>query len=356
MTIRDLIDPANVPNLQIHQIAGLKKDGFLERVKSVRAIRRSAVTLDLTWYPTTAREWTLWEGIHNAVNKGEFGNVGVREGYYPFGLILPRSLHNLFERNDLAVIQRQVVAYLATVLAYDPEGEKFIQDQIFPPVAKMAQQARAELYPEPINQNRFWEDFLPEVDEAFTTYSGAPAFEFLRFPPYSHRPNDVTNRWWIDSEFHLGYGLYYFTGTDWKTLIVEKGKDALLRCESDKDTWELWLHAFKLGELNQGCEASFFVAPATRGTIYVIRQEGSDHYKIGWTTAEDPVARLGSLQTGSPKKLELIGHFSAASQSSERAVHRLFSNHRASGEWFILTEQQVINILDPTWRRSQQIN
>lgn len=101
--------------------------------------------MKLTWYPTTAREWTLWEGIHNAVNKGDFGNVGVPVDYYPFGLILPRPLHNLFVRNDLAVIQRQVIAYLATVLAYDPDGEKFVPAQVFPPVAKMAQQAQVQL-------------------------------------------------------------------------------------------------------------------------------------------------------------------------------------------------------------------
>ena len=65
--------------------------------------------------------------------------------YYPFGLILPRPLHNLFVRNDLAVIQRQVIAYLATVLAYDPDGEKFVPAQVFPPVAKMAQQAQVQL-------------------------------------------------------------------------------------------------------------------------------------------------------------------------------------------------------------------
>ena len=166
----------------------------------------------------------------------------------------------------------------------------------------------------------------------------------------------MTQRWWIEHEFHLGYGGYYFTGTDWKTLIVENGRDTLMRAESDKETWELWLHAFKLGELNQGSEASFFAAPRTRGIIYVIRQQGAIHYKIGWTTAEDPSARLGSLQTGSPTKLEVVGYFSAASQATEGAIHRLLSPFRTSGEWFNLTEQQVSDLLDPAWRRGQQIN
>ena len=356
MTIRTLIKPAHVPNLRIHHAAGLKKDAFLERVSPVRAIRQGEETLNLTWYPTTARDWTLWEGLHNAINKGDFSHVGVRDSYYPFGLILPRALHNLFERNDLSFIQRQLVAYLAGVLAYDTAAEEFMPDQVFPPVVERAKQARRDLFTDERFDGFSWEDFSPRLTDAFIQYTGAPPLEFLQSLPHGYREPEVTTRWWIDHEFHLGYGTYYFTETDWKTLIVEHKDDALLRAESDRNTWELWLHAFRSGELNHGSEASFFAPASTSGTIYILRQEGTVNYKIGWTTSIDPSSRVSSLQTGSPQRLELIGHFPAASQSTESALHRIFAASRTSGEWFTLTESQVSDILDGKWRRSQQIN
>jgi hypothetical protein len=354
MTVHDLIDPANIPNLFVHLSAGLKKENFLERVASVRAIRRSMRPNKLTWYPATASEWCLWEGLHNAVNKGDFGNVGLDE-CYPFGLILPRPLHSLLERNDLAIIQRQVIAYLATILFYDPNGEKFISEQVYRPVYEMAQEAKKMLYTDSIDSNLPWDEFLPIVDELFMRYIGAATFEFLRFLPHAYRPQEVNSSWWIDSEFNLGYGGYYFTQKDWETLIVAGKADSLLRCESDKVTWDLWLHAFRTGKLNKGSEASFFATPPPRGSIYVIRQEGTDHYKIGWTTAADPMARLASLQTGSPNKLLLIGYFAAGSQATEWAIHNLLSIHRTSGEWFTLNEENVNRLLNSDWRRGQQI-
>ncbi|MBB5709317.1 GIY-YIG nuclease family protein [Sphingomonas xinjiangensis] len=56
------------------------------------------------------------------------------------------------------------------------------------------------------------------------------------------------------------------------------------------------------------------------------------HVKIGFT-AGDPAARLASLQTGCPFKMEMLG-FVFGTKSQEAELHHVFSDSRCMGEWF----------------------
>lgn len=83
--------------------------------------------------------------------------------------------------------------------------------------------------------------------------------------------------------------------------------------------------------------------PSTGGSVYLIRSEGG-LYKIGATTAKNVQRRIGSLQTGSAQKLELVhniptGHYSPF--SLESLLHRRFARQRTRGEWFELNDSDV---------------
>lgn len=64
--------------------------------------------------------------------------------------------------------------------------------------------------------------------------------------------------------------------------------------------------------------------------VYLIRA-GDGPIKIG--VAIDPQKRLSEIQVGNPLKLELLASV-PGDQNTERLLHRKFSAHRMSGEWF----------------------
>jgi len=68
--------------------------------------------------------------------------------------------------------------------------------------------------------------------------------------------------------------------------------------------------------------------------LYVIGEgNGNGIVKIGHSYS--PAARLGGIQTGNPKKVQLLLVVPEAGQH-EDALHRRFSSHRLGGEWFDL--------------------
>ena len=56
-----------------------------------------------------------------------------------------------------------------------------------------------------------------------------------------------------------------------------------------------------------------------------------DHVKIG--TSVNPIPRLKSLQTGNPRKLEILATM-IGGRDTEKSLHDQFSHLRVSGEWF----------------------
>lgn len=106
--------------------------------------------------------------------------------------------------------------------------------------------------------------------------------------------------------------------------------------------------------INKG-DFSFFPEEQKKGFIYVIRRGDTSEYKIGWTAHPDINKRCKSLQTGSSEILTERGSFQTSSQKTEKIIHKIFEKQRKSGEWFDLTEGQVINLLNPYWRQKNNI-
>jgi hypothetical protein len=69
------------------------------------------------------------------------------------------------------------------------------------------------------------------------------------------------------------------------------------------------------------------------GVIYIAEQVGGRLVKIGWTKG-CPKRRVQSLQTGSPKRLRLVGTIPAESVEDEKRLHTQFADLRVKGEWF----------------------
>lgn len=83
------------------------------------------------------------------------------------------------------------------------------------------------------------------------------------------------------------------------------------------------------------------------GFVYVIGEpHGEGPIKIG-RTRQSLRTRLSSLQTGYPRKLEVLGSIEVdKEEETEAALHTYFQDDRLSGEWFEVSAQVAIEILN----------
>lgn len=79
--------------------------------------------------------------------------------------------------------------------------------------------------------------------------------------------------------------------------------------------------------------------------IYAIGTD-EDRQKIGFSS--DPQMRLKTLQTGNPEPLHLHYQFpieESMAAKYEKYVHHQHSHLRAKGEWFRMTPDEVISMM-----------
>ena len=69
--------------------------------------------------------------------------------------------------------------------------------------------------------------------------------------------------------------------------------------------------------------------------VYFIRQAGSNYVKIGYTSGEEATARIASLQTANPRRLEVLAIING-DESTEAYYHRKYWQYKTDGgmEWF----------------------
>ena len=78
--------------------------------------------------------------------------------------------------------------------------------------------------------------------------------------------------------------------------------------------------------------------------IYFIEAVGTGLIKIGKT--KNVAARLRSLQTSNPHRLQVIKTISSDTLS-EQELHRLFANQRMRGEWFV-KDAELLTFINST--------
>lgn len=80
-----------------------------------------------------------------------------------------------------------------------------------------------------------------------------------------------------------------------------------------------------------------------KGKVYLIGIVEESMYKIGWTKGSIS-KRIAPLQTGNPKKIEPIHLFETEYHINvETWMHNKHAAKRLEGEWFKLTDEDVMN-------------
>lgn len=82
----------------------------------------------------------------------------------------------------------------------------------------------------------------------------------------------------------------------------------------------------------------------SRGFIYLVRDEGTGHHKIGITA--DPVGRWDALQVHASSALTMRYLFRLDDfEAGEQLLHDHFGDKRLSGEWFDLSEEDIDDLV-----------
>ena len=89
---------------------------------------------------------------------------------------------------------------------------------------------------------------------------------------------------------------------------------------------------------------------AKRGTLYILKAEGTDAVKIGFTSL-DLSKRVRDLQTGCPHDLKLVASIEGT-KGQESEIHETLRDYRIRGEWYDINGLPVGRLVDGAARLS----
>jgi hypothetical protein len=368
-----VIDP------HIWKKSGLARSEFLKRIRSFKKLRlrpvmtpQEATTLPVFSYlPRTLESWGLLERFHNLVNKGDFSVFDGRTSDFIAALIIAPRLATWLLNTKLATLQNQVLNWLAAYLTWHSDLPDKRTTRLPTGLHEKVEAIIRKHYSGRFSHKEVWkmsnsagpQDLADHYEDVSRELTGAAPPEILKLRNWEVR--DVrTQEWglsdhnpsdWIGFDFHYDYG--YIPDNDWKAFIVEGQECELDAAESSEDLRQKWLHTLDLYPQRKGHLFSITGGEAQLGYVYILRNEATGHYKIGFTACADPYGRLASLQTGSPERLIRVGHFRAASLKTEAVVQRHWAAKRLrpDGEWFALSAEDLANLLDEDWRITNNI-
>lgn len=84
-----------------------------------------------------------------------------------------------------------------------------------------------------------------------------------------------------------------------------------------------------------------------KGCVYFFRHIGLSPVKIGYSTNESPIDRFNQFKTYAPYGSEILGFIQTnESKLIETKLHLKYANKRLLGEWFEISEEDVIAEVD----------
>ncbi|MDO9520607.1 MAG: GIY-YIG nuclease family protein [Pseudohongiella sp.] len=80
-------------------------------------------------------------------------------------------------------------------------------------------------------------------------------------------------------------------------------------------------------------------------TYFIVENEDSAEWRIKIGFSKNPGKRIRELQTGSSRKLAILGWIESGDSFLEKALHLKYQQHRLNGEWFSIEPEDVLEEL-----------
>jgi hypothetical protein len=316
-----------------------------------------------SFFPSSLSAWHSLQQFHRLVNEADF-SVFDGDGRI-FAIIVVPKPAQWMRNTNLVTLQRQILNWIAAWSKLQYGKLPHDDTTTLPPgIREEVESIKREHYDHArFTDSNLWEtnytegqdELIHHYEETSKKLTGASPPNILRLRRFEL---DFAHKaWGLDESFIFPYRYAYFTERDWNRIIIQGVVDDLNRSESSGEAWQKIKHTFNSYPSSHKHTFNVLADEVQKGFIYLLRGEDSGYYKIGFTTSENPYSRRRSLQTGSAERLAPAGYFSAASAKTEQTIRLLFAAKRArnDGEWYILTQQDVDNLLDEVWRLRNNI-
>ena len=362
-------------NPSIWKKSGLPRSEFLSRIRGVKAIR----VYEMNWvspeetrlplfsyFPSSMDSWTRLEQLHHLANEGDFSVFDERTEKYVFAMILPPQLATWLRHTKVATLQRQIIHWLAAFSTFRGKLPSTQVEELPPGIREDVASLQRDHYAPGFSYEELWgqpdsekpKELLKRYEETAKKITGAAPPEILRLRECEFDDVDLES-WglrrgrfggWPGFTFQYSYA--YFRPDDWERIVVKGETDELVRAESSHEWWQKLLHTLELYPKRGSLVFNTLGGEVQMGFVYLFHDEQKGACKIGFHAGSDPYGRRSSLQTGNPEPLLPVGHFRVSSKKTETVLHQFFAEKRirSDGEWFALTEEDVANILNDSWR------
>lgn len=380
-------------NTSIHNKAKLSKEKFLGRVAKIEGLRTriSHISLFIREEENDYHLTDLWR----LISEGDFRLRNFPD-YVLFVVVLENKFFNWFRNSKIELIKKQICNWVSATCLVNPNSKDEILHSLYEPYRNETEYIIKNFYSPDFEEKYSYKRFDPNENDVQqqrqlildrnSEYNSA-SLKYLNCPPPKELPNPFEKYNSIRSYRDLGSAFpkipiqgSYIRDDDWLAIVerdmeklkeyygVDSGNsqfsikdlermlkngetDTMMRVESQKEPWKIWKAEFQDYKNNKDNLFDPIGSSLTGGFVYLIKEKGSNYYKIGFTLMESGVpSRKSGNQTGNPRSLILKGYFPVSSKKTESALHEYFSSVRKEGEWFELSEKQADNILDQEWR------
>lgn len=310
------------------------KSGSLGRIENLRGWE--SVRIDV--FPFNMRSYLQLERLHRSIHKNE--RLDFDSNYDSlFLLAIPRALFSWLASNSFETIVDQWITFFACWGLLWPDGKEQLAIDQSPPILHESIRKKYAFHrsvmerslttrsvdSKPGENKTFWDADCDEIDSIFDKLiDGLPVFLDVRKEGRVDGICDGFN--FYGCEFGLN-----------NIDIENRETDKIIRAESSRDSFQFWEHATGRGQFWQqvpGCDV------VSEGFIYLLTD--GEHFKIGYSRT-DPSSRMRSCQTGNARELSLVASI-RGSQSVEKSIHRMFAAKRVRGEWFALSESDILDV------------
>lgn len=157
----------------------------------------------------------------------------------------------------------------------------------------------------------------------------------------------------LTRDFHTGTAVA--TGGKWFARELPTERAAIeaiatlcaetLRLFPDAESYRDWASAQRFAAFDaeqQGARIPANIAPRPSGFVYLMRDNRSGFYKIGWS--KNPAMREHTLLAQTPD-VALVWN-KEGTKSDEKSLHARYSHLRIRGEWFQLTATEIAEITE----------